>query len=132
MKEIERICPNCGASNEYDRARCSRCGTQLSGLPAPRQSGLPSRVEATSTAALVLGASAFLARTGLRLFRREILPRVAKALKPKPASQQVIDQGADDRSDYVVRGWRVWSARYNDQEASGSEHFEWKITKTRE
>jgi hypothetical protein len=132
MKQIERICPNCGASNDYDRARCSRCGTQLSTLPAPRQAGLPSKVEGASTAALVLGASAFLARTGYRLFRREILPRVIKGLKPKPASEQVIEPAGDDEPDYTVRGWRVWSTRHNDQEASGSEQFEWKIRKTRE
>ncbi len=127
MEKIERICPNCGTSNPTTHTRCSNCGTQLINLPASRANSLPSRVEGAGAAALVLSATAFLARTGLRLLAREVLPRMAKGLTPKPASQQIVEQPTAEQPDYVIRGWRVWSYRRGDDQASGSEHFEWQV-----
>ncbi len=129
MEKIERICPNCGTSNSATRARCSKCGTQLINLPASRANNVPSRIEGAGAAALVLSATAFLARTGWRLLAREVLPRVAKELTPKPASQQIVEPQTEEQPDYVIRGWRVWSSRHGNDPESGSEHFEWRVNR---
>ncbi len=129
MEKIERICPNCGTSNPSTRPRCSQCGTQLINLPAARGNDLPSRVEGAGAAALVLSATAFLARAGFRLFVREVLPRVAKELMPKPASKQIVEQPTEEQPEYMIRGWRVWSYRRGDEQASGSEHVEWRVNR---
>jgi zinc-ribbon domain len=132
MAEIERICPNCGTNNPSGRTRCTRCGTNLTSLPARRESNLPARLESASAAALVLSASAFLARAGLKLLAREVLPRMAKGLATKPASKQIVKQAAAEEPDYVIRGWRTWSVRRGDERTSGSEQFEWRINRASE
>ncbi len=129
MAKIERICPNCGTGNASDRVRCSKCGTQLRNLPATRANDLPAHLQGESAAALVLSATALLARAGLRLLVREVLPRVAKELATKPASQQIVEQPSPEQPDYVIRGWRVWSYRHGEDQASGSEHFEWRVNR---
>jgi hypothetical protein len=129
MEKIERVCPNCGTANPYERANCQRCGVALANLPASRGTGVPARIEGASTAALVLAASAFIARTGFKLFAREILPRIAKGLAPKPASKEIVDQSPGDQPDYVIRGWRAWSMHHGTDHSSGSEQFEWRINR---
>jgi hypothetical protein len=129
MEKIERVCPNCHTANPYERARCQRCGASLTNLPAPRQAGLPARIEGAGAAALVLGASALIARTGLRIIVREVMPRVASSLARKPAAREIIDQRRDEQPDYVIRGWRAWSVRRGPEHSSGSEHFEWRINR---
>ncbi len=129
MEKIERICPNCGMSNAADRARCTRCGTNLTTLPAARSSNLPSRIEGAGAAAVILGATLYIARTGLSLLAREVLPRMAKSLAYKPASKQIVEQPAEEQPDYVIRGWRSWSYRRGAERASGSESFEWRVNR---
>jgi hypothetical protein len=129
MEKIERVCPNCGTGNPYERAQCQHCGTSLTTLPVSQQSGVPARIEAASAAALVLAASAFIARVGFKVLVRGILPRVAKGLAQKPASSQVIDQSTGEQPEYVMRGWRVWSVRRGTDQSSGSERFEWRINR---
>lgn len=96
-------------------------------MPAPRGSNLPARIEGVSAAALVLAASAFVARTGFRLLVRRILPRLAKELVNKSASSQAISQDPVEQPDYVIRGWRAWSVHHGTEHASGAEHLEWRI-----
>ncbi len=137
MSKIERICPNCGATNASDRARCVRCGTNLTTLPAKRGASLPARAERVSATALVLGASALIARVGWSLVARQVLPRLVKGLTSRAAPRQVVKQPSEkqvnhppeEQADYVIRGWRTWSVRRGDEQAQGSEHFEWKITR---
>ncbi len=127
MEKIERICPNCGTSNAYERTRCVRCGSSLTTLPASRPSNLPTRIEGASAAALVLAASAFIARVGWRLFAREVLPRAIRGLTQKPTSEQVVDQSREEPPAYVIRGWRAWSMHRGGDRSSGAEQFEWRI-----
>lgn len=147
MATIERICPKCGTSNPSDRSRCKKCGTNLTNLPVPRKDSLPARVERTGGAALVLSAGALVARVGFQLFKDQILPWLAQELAKRPT---VIDAEpkqprrelerieprrkpiADDQPDYVIRGWRAWSVRRGDEHASGSENFEWRISRRRD
>lgn len=129
MQEIERVCPNCGSTNPYVRSQCVRCGANLTNLPARSQLNSPARFEGAGTAALVLAASAFIARAGLRLFVRQVLPRFAKGLQPKPASLQTVDQAPEEQPGLVIRGWRAWHVRSGTDRSSGSEHFEWRITR---
>ncbi|MGE5140388.1 MAG: zinc ribbon domain-containing protein [Rudaea sp.] len=145
MATIERICPQCGTGNASDRSRCSKCGAALANLPVPGGRSLPARREGPGTGALILSATALIARAGFRLFRKEILPRLARELANKP-STAIIDQprGADvekqrvekpasePEPDYTIRGWRAWSVRHNDQQSSGSETFEWRISRRRD
>ncbi len=132
MDKIERVCPNCGTPNAYDRDRCSRCGTSLTTLPAARQSTPLARIDRTGTAALIVGASALVARTGFKRFKQLVLPRVSQALEPRPASKQVVEPSREDEPDYTIRGWRVWSSHRGDEHSSGSEQFEWKVKRKQE
>ncbi len=137
MNQTERICPNCGASNSYDRARCARCGTNLTTLPARQAPRLPTRWTGPGTTALVAGALAFAGRTGLWLVRNHVLPRVAKSITRPPTAKAKAEPSnkpepvREEEPDYTIRGWRVWSYRRGDDQASGSEQFEWKIKRTR-
>lgn len=129
MQEIERVCPNCGTTNPYDRAQCRHCGAALRNLPAKRQPDLPARFEGAGAAALVLAASTFIAKAGFKLLVRQVLPRIAKNLEPKPASKQTVDQSPEEHPGYVIRGWRAWHVRSGTNQSSGSEHFEWRINR---
>lgn len=129
MATVERICPNCGTSNPQERGHCVRCGTDLIQLPERRASRLPARVEGAGAAALVLGATALVARAGLELLARQLLTRVRRATLAKtPPTFSTLSSEA--RPDYVVRGWRAWSIHYGDKNTSGSEQFEWHIKRT--
>jgi hypothetical protein len=129
MEQIERVCPKCGVSNPYERARCQNCGVILTNLPASRRSSVPARIEGAGAAALVLGASALIVRTGLKLLVGEILPRVVSSVARKPASRQIVDQPPEEQPQYVIRGWRAWSVRRGAEHSTGSEHFEWRINR---
>ncbi len=145
MAKVERICPNCGTSNASDRERCRKCGTGLF-TPARRQDNVPARSEGGRTAALVLSAGAIIARVGLRLLVRQVLPRIADRLTEKPSRMTIDHQPRrasvenapprqpvqEDEPDYVIRGWRAWSVRQNDDHSSGSETFEWRVSRRRE
>ncbi len=145
MATIERVCPNCGTSNSSQRARCSKCGTTLTNLPARGQSQVPARGQKAEIAGLALSAGALIARAGFRLFVRQVLPRM-RGRNQKP-SAMTIDQEPrrndverpqsgwpekDDSPDYVIRGWRAWSVRRNEDESSGSESFEWRVSRRRD
>ncbi len=144
MATIERVCPNCGTSNSSQRARCSKCGTPLTNLPVRGQSQVPARSQKVELAGLALSAGALIARAGFRLFVKQVLPRMRQRRR---ASTMTVDQEPrradverqqsgwpekDDSPDYVIRGWRAWSVRRNDDESSGSESFEWRVSRRRD
>ncbi len=145
MATIERICPNCGTSNKSDRTRCTKCGTSLTNLPVPSSSQVPARNQKAELAGLALSATALIARAGFRLLVNQVLPRMRGENK-KPSSmiidheprQSDIEQQKsrwpeqDDSPDYIIRGWRAWSVRQNDDQSSGSESFEWRISRRRD
>lgn len=131
MASVERICPNCGTSNPQERVHCVRCSTNLIQLPERRASRLPARVEGAGAAALVLGATALVARAGLELLARQLFTRVRRATLAKTAPSATINRSSEAPPDYVVRGWRAWSIHYGDKNTSGSEQFEWHIKRTR-
>ncbi len=127
MVQIERICPNCGTSNAADRAQCINCGLDLNRLPAQSQSNLPLPLEGAGVAALVMGATALIARAGLRLLARGVANRINRALIPRPNPTAVERKTTEEQPDYVVWGWRSWSVRQGEQHSSGSEQFEWRV-----
>ncbi len=130
MSALERICPNCGATNAAERTNCVRCNTNLITLSARGRSNLPARLDNKQVAVFVLGASALIARVGVNLLARAILPRLLRgaALKrTSPAGEQPVSV---NRPDYVVRGWRAWSVQRGEERSSGSEQFEWRIKKS--
>ncbi len=133
MANVERICPRCGTTNPYDRERCHNCGTSLTRQLATRSPGQIARSPEARALAVAAGAAAVLARAGFKLLINQILPRAADKLRAKPPV--TIDQSgnpAEPEPDYVIRGWRTWSARRGSDESSGSENFEWKIRSNRE
>ncbi len=131
MTIVERICPQCGASNASERVYCVRCGTNLIHLPAVRQPALPARLEEARTAALVIGASALILRAGLRLVARPLLARLLGRLPERGRSRALVERGAGE-DDVVVQGWRTWSIQRGAERSSGSEQFEWRIRRARE
>ncbi len=131
MAQIERICSNCGKSNPPDQTHCVQCGIDLIHLPAPRQATVPTRMDQARAAALVVGASMLIARAGLQLIARGILPRLAGGLV-RPSGNPLDQKQGDGQPDWIVRGWRVWSIHSGDAHSSGSEQFEWRIKRTRD
>ncbi len=131
MTQIERICPNCGTSNPSDQTYCVQCGLDLIHLPAPRRTTLPARIDQARAAALVLGASMLIARAGLQLIVRGLVPRLANGLT-KPSGSPIEKKQGDDQPDWIVRGWRAWSIHSGDNHSTGSEQFEWRIKRTRD
>jgi hypothetical protein len=105
----------------------------LNRLPVKSQSNLPVQWEGAGAAALVLSATALVARAGLKLLARGIMSQVTKGLARKRASSlverkpQVAPRQAEEQPDYVVWGWRSWSIRRGQDQSSGSEQFEWRI-----
>ncbi len=117
----------------------------LTNLPVPGQSQVPARSQKAEVAALALSATALIARAGFRLLVRQVLPRM-RGKQTKPSSM-IIDQeprradverqesrwpDKDESPDYIIRGWRAWSVRQNDDQSSGSESFEWRISRRRD
>ncbi len=117
----------------------------LTNLPVPGQSQVPARSQKAEVAALALSATALIARAGFRLLVRQVLPRMrGQHIKP---SSMIIDQeprranverqesrwpDKDESPDYIIRGWRAWSVRQNDEQSSGSESFEWRVSRRRD
>ncbi len=129
MQKVERVCPNCGTANPYESAYCRKCGTNLTStnLPARRGTNSPARFRAPAGIALVVSASAFLARLGLKLLARQVLPRVKESITKKPEPKEIKVAPREEVPDTVIRGWRAWSVRKGEDESSGSEKFEWRI-----
>ncbi len=127
MATLERICPNCGTANPRERVNCIHCGTNLIQLPERRASRLPARVEGAGAAAMVLGATALVARAGLELLARQLFAGFRRATLAKAPPTTAANRSQEERPDYVVRGWRAWSIHYGDKKTSGSEQFEWHI-----
>jgi hypothetical protein len=131
MTQVQRVCPKCSLSNAYDRTNCQRCGMNLVNLPAVRGSNLPAPVRKISAEALVVGATAFIVRAGMKLLIHQVLPRATRALtkraEPRPIETKPSEPGPEP--DYVIRGWRAWSVRRGEEHSSGSEKFEWQINK---
>ncbi len=127
MSTVERICPNCGAINSANRTYCVRCNTNLITLSAREQTNLPARFDKVQAAGLALGVSALIARVGINLLTREILPRLAKRSVVKGASPAKGQPMAADQPDYIIRGWRAWSVHRGEEHSTGSEQFEWRI-----
>ena len=130
MATVERICPNCGTSNSQEQVHCVRCGTNLIRLPAERASQLPARLEGAGVAAIVLGATAIIARAGLEVLALQLLARVSRSTLAKAPPSAAANRSQQIQPDYVVRGWRAWSIRDGERNTSGSEQFEWRIKRT--
>ncbi len=131
MAQVERICPNCGKSNLSNQTHCVQCGIDLIHLSAPRQAGVAARADQARAAALLVGASMLIARAGLHLIARGILPRLAGGLvrsKNNPLGQRP----GDDQPDWILHGWRAWSIHSGDAHSNGSEQFEWRIKRTKD
>lgn len=130
MAQIERICPNCGTSNPADRARCVHCGLDLLYLPARREPRLPARLGNAGAAALLLGASALVAREGFKLLARSLLTRLAPVSR-RQVSPTNATPVPDEPPDYIIRGWTAWNIRNGKEQSSGSQRFEWHIKERR-
>lgn len=97
--------------------------------PLPTQ---PSRaLVKASGGALVIGATMFLARVGLKLVLNGV-----KAGLEYSASRALSQRNAAPRSetlpqsdDYVLRGWRSWRVTHAGKTSTGTERFEWRIPK---
>jgi hypothetical protein len=103
-----------------------------------RETRLPARIEDAGAAALVLGATALVARAGLQLLARRLFARFNQGMrdrtKPivigtKPGQDRPENAG-QDQPEYVVRGRRSWIIRFGGQQTGGSEEFEYRVKRT--
>ena len=123
-----------------DRAECLKCRANLR-LPAARRSNLPIPSRKRQAAALALSAAAVVARVGFTLLKDQVLPRLAdsladwaRGLPTERKASEVIEPEpkSAEEPDYTIRGWRAWSVRRGQQETSGSERFEWNVSRRRD
>ncbi len=137
MTTVERICPNCGTANPTEQVNCLRCGTNLIHLPASRETRLPARIEGAGAAALVLGATALVARAGLQLLARRLFahfsqtrPAGTRPVMIRTNPQAPSESVAEEQPDYIVRGRRSWTIQYGGEKSGGSEEFEYRVKRT--
>lgn len=120
MPIIERICPECGASNSFAQRSCLKCHTPLTGLPV-LQNPRPSPFSRRGIAKLAWRATKFLTRAGFDLARRGAeggLERIQQRGK-----QDVKNETID--ADYRLRDWRVWSAPSEKTEQAKPHRVNW-------
>lgn len=128
MAQLERICPNCGFSNPSDKQNCLQCGFDFLRLPAQKPVSPLVTSEQAATTALVIGATALIARVGVQLLLRAVFPRLVAGLKPRKSVQRT---QSGDAADYIVKGWRTWNIHTGGDHSSGSEQFEWRIKRNK-
>jgi hypothetical protein len=116
MSRLERICPQCGAANRLDAARCTRCHTVLDARRPERAPAPP--LSRSWAAALAVAAAGFLARAGLKFALKSMRAGVDRV-------RHAYDDGEDVKAttvdgEYALKGWRP--GRTGDPAA---DKFEW-------
>lgn len=80
---------------------------------------------------MVIGATMFLARIGLKLVWNGVKAGLeysaARALHERNAAPS--GETLPNKDDYVLRGWRSWRVTHEGKTSTGAERFEWRIPK---
>jgi hypothetical protein len=132
MPRIERICPECGASNSFVRAQCVKCRAPLATANRAPAAALFSR---RGMAALAWRATKFLARTGLSLAvrgTRRGLERMQTGRREDVKGEMIEGEYRVPHDESVAAGetraplrdWRVWSATEGG-ESPGTRRVDW-------
>lgn len=135
MPRFERVCPECGTSNAYDKAQCVKCHAPLTGAPASQPPPAPVLSRKTM-AKLAWRATKFMTVMGVTLAWRGARRSVEKIRAARSGNVQ----NTTIEGDYVVppdetpnapveyfppaREWRVWSGdRDDDSEQQAALHW---------
>lgn len=120
MSRFERICPECGASNSYNVANCSKCRAPLTGSTAP-QTPPAELFSRRSMANLAWRATKFLARKGFNIAKdgtKRGIERVQNRNK-EDIKGETID------ADYRLREWRVRGDKVEPEKTVKTEKVSW-------
>jgi ribosomal protein L40E len=123
MPQFERICPECGASNSFDKTKCVKCRAPLT-RPASAEPPPPALFTRGMIARLAWRATKFFARQGFNLAlsgTKRGIDRVQNRNKEDVTHEMIegdfqvqADQTAPpEQTRGVTSDWRVWSAPPN-------------------
>ncbi|MBI4672259.1 MAG: hypothetical protein HY741_11420 [Chloroflexi bacterium] len=132
MPRFERVCPECGASNAYDKTQCIKCRAPLTNAPASRNSPA-ALISRKGMAILAWRATKFMTRWGIQLARRGAQRGIEK-IRARPrvnVQDQTIDgdyeipQPAAPENFPPAREWRVWSGAADDDTSEAKTTLHW-------
>lgn len=120
MPSFERICPECGASNSFDKTQCVKCRAPLT-RPATAPTPPPDLFSRAMLAKLTWRATKFLARQGFKLALSSTKRGIERVQNRnhEDVSHETIEGDFQVKSDETApslqnRGvtgeWRVWTA----------------------
>jgi hypothetical protein len=135
MPRFERVCPECGTSNAYDKTQCVQCRAPLTGAVDTRKAP-PAPLSRKAIAKLTWRAAKFVAGLGVQLARRGAQRGIDRVTaRPRVAAKDETIEG-----DYVVpppeppaaseyfpplREWRVWSGDADDESSDAPASLHW-------
>lgn len=131
MARFERVCPECGASNAYDKAQCSKCRAQLTGAPAPQEPP-PAVLSRQGMTKLAWRATKFMtvlgvtlawrgARRGIERMRER--ERIGVKDKTIDGDFEIAPEPAPELPENFppTREWRVWSGSTDEDDTAETE-----------
>jgi hypothetical protein len=138
MARFERVCPECGASNAYNKAQCSKCRAPLTGAPISNEPP-PALLSRQNMTKLAWRATKFLTVMGMTLAWRGAKHGFEKArerghenvrgktidgdFEPAPEPAPELPQNFPP-----TREWRVWSGSTDDDNAESNTNLHWGTT----
>ncbi len=134
MARFERVCPECGTSNAYDKTQCAKCRAPLTGAPASNTPPTPI-LSRKGAAKLAWRATKFLTVMGATLAWRGAQRGIEKIREAR--SNNVQNETIDGA--YIVPGdapepeiqlpptreWRVWSGDPDDDSTEQKTSLHW-------
>lgn len=137
MARFERVCPDCGTSNAYDKAQCVKCRAPLTGAPASPQP-MPPVLSRTTMAKLAWRATKFMTVMGATLAWRGAQRGFEKIRESRSGNVQnetidgalvvPADSPETDASFPPAHEWRVWRGDADDDSAEQNSTLHWGST----
>lgn len=132
MPRFERVCPECGASNAYDRTQCVNCRAPLTGAPASNNPPT-AYLSRKGMAKLAWRATKFVTVLGIRFAWRG----AQRGIERVKEHNRVDVKDATIDGDYLIpqpdapenfpptREWRVWSGAADDDSSETNTALHW-------
>ena len=137
MARFERVCPNCGTSNAYDKTQCAKCRAPLTGAPASNQPPTDF-LSRKGMAKLAWRATKFLTVMGATMAWRGAQRGVEKIREHRSTDVRsetidgdyIVPSDAPETADYFppAREWRVWSGDTDDLTPPNETSLHWGTT----
>jgi hypothetical protein len=125
---IERICPNCRASQHLDALYCNVCGSAIERyLPQPVSRLLPARIRQQLAHPIVrsvaMGALMMIVQVVIRTVQHNLSTTASRALTKSPTNSR-----SDAKQTTVQARRTFWQKTSRDGTIRSDEHITWKRT----